>query len=60
MGHPTCLEKAGQEFKKWLQNTDIRPNPDLKNVIYYYGMQSVGTEEDWEKVFNIFVTEQGK
>lgn len=38
-------------------DTDIRPLPDLRNVIYYYGMAAVGNEEKWEKVWNVYLKE---
>lgn len=59
MGHDTCLNEAGARFKKWIEAPENRPNPDLKSVIYYYGMQTVGTEEDWDVMFDLFVKEQG-
>lgn len=56
MGHRGCLTKVGQEFRAWL-NTSDRPHPDLRSLIYYYGMKEVGTEDDWNKVFDIFASE---
>ncbi len=58
--HKGCLKKAGEEFRKWMKNMDNRPDPDLKTIVYYFGMKSVGTHEDWNKVMNAYQNEQGK
>lgn len=56
MGHQGCLSKIGEEFHTWL-NTSKPPHPDLRSLVYYYGMKEVGIEEDWNKVFAIFAAE---
>lgn len=59
MGHEGCLTRVGQEFKDWIRGNPStnRPHPDLRSLIYYYGMKSVATEDDWETVFKIFAAE---
>lgn len=59
MGHQGCLNKVAQEFRSWLDNnpTEVRPHPDLRSLIYYYGMKQAGTEEIWNQVFSIFANE---
>lgn len=57
--HPGCLDQMGDMFTTWLgsnPSTD-RPKPDLRSYVYYYGMKNVGSEDDWKKVFDIFVAE---
>ena len=39
-------------------NVSDRPHPDLRSLVYYYGMKSVGTEKEWEIMWQLFVDEQ--
>lgn len=60
MDHKECMREVGERFRKWLDTDPIneRPHPDLRSLIYYHGMRSVGTEQDWNKVFyEIFANE---
>lgn len=57
IGVQDCLDEAGKEFDKWLQNPSVRPKPDLRNTIYYYGMFTVGTIEKWEQVWQLYLDE---
>lgn len=57
IGLPQCIEQAGIKFNEWLANPDVRPQPDLRNVIYYYGMASAGNAENWEKMWEIYKNE---
>lgn len=57
IGLQECINQAGIRFDAWLNNTDERPPPDLRNVIYYYGMEAVGNEEKWEKVWDVYMNE---
>lgn len=61
MGHPKCLSKVGEDFRAWINSDDYetnRPNPDLRNLIYSYGMKSVGGETEWNRMFALFEKEQ--
>jgi glutamyl aminopeptidase len=55
-GHEDCLKKMGEEFRTWLQNPDIRPHPDVRSLIYSYGMKTA-SEQDWETVLELFLNE---
>lgn len=59
MGHEGCLRKVGEKFNAWLANNpkENRPHPDLRSLIYYYGMKQAGNEEIWNQVFEIFANE---
>lgn len=61
MGHAKCLTRVGDLFREWI-NSDaretVRPTPDLRSLIYSYGMKSVGGETEWEKLFDLFAKEQ--
>lgn len=38
VGHIECLEEASEIFKKWINDIkDVRPHPDIRGLIYYYG-----------------------
>lgn len=61
IGLPECIEAAGRQFDDWLEKTrtnpDDRPDPDLRNIIYYYGMYSRGNETNWNEVWEIYLKE---
>ncbi|XP_037807865.1 glutamyl aminopeptidase-like isoform X1 [Lucilia sericata] len=57
-GNSEALEEAGKRFSEWLANPSVRPNPDIRSTVYYYGMKVAGNEETWNQVFDLFVTEQ--
>jgi glutamyl aminopeptidase len=59
MDHAGCMTRVGQSFSSWLSlNPAVnRPHPDLRSLIYYHGMRSVGTEEIWNQIFELFASE---
>ncbi|XP_023035875.2 uncharacterized protein LOC6650874 [Drosophila willistoni] len=57
LGLEACLTEVGLQFNSWLANPDVRPNPDVREAVYYYGMLSVGNQETWESVWDLFVNE---
>lgn len=61
MEHPECMKKIGTMFQDWIKSDTretVRPTPDLRSQIYYYGMQSTGTETEWNLMFELFAKEQ--
>ncbi|XP_017874509.1 PREDICTED: glutamyl aminopeptidase [Drosophila arizonae] len=54
-----CLEQAEQRFTKWLNapTAENRPAPDLREVVYYYGMKQASNEKNWEALLELFKTE---
>ena len=57
LGLPACLSEASKEFTKWMENPSVRPHPDVRETVYYYGMFVLGNEELWNKMWNLFVAE---
>lgn len=58
VGHAECLEEAGNIFKNWIEDPrDVRPHPDIRALVYYYGMNDVGDEAKWNTVFAKFDAE---
>ncbi|XP_046435909.1 glutamyl aminopeptidase-like isoform X1 [Neodiprion fabricii] len=58
VGHAQCLTEAGKLFTSWINDPyDNRPHPDVRSLIYYYGMNSVGGEAEWNTMFDKFVNE---
>lgn len=49
----------GDMFNDWLNGTPltVRPHPDLRTYVYYYGMKNIGNEDHWNKVLDIFAKE---
>uniref|UniRef100_A0A182P2X3 glutamyl aminopeptidase n=1 Tax=Anopheles epiroticus TaxID=199890 RepID=A0A182P2X3_9DIPT len=52
-GHQGCLTEASHRFLDWLNN-GVSIHPDLRSVVYTYGIQSGVTVADWEKVLERF------
>ncbi|XP_028894176.1 glutamyl aminopeptidase isoform X3 [Zeugodacus cucurbitae] len=52
------LSEAATRFTAWLSSPSVRPDPDIRSAVYYYGMQSVGNEESWNQVWELFINEQ--
>ncbi|KAL9700701.1 hypothetical protein quinque_004142 [Culex quinquefasciatus] len=55
-GHEDCLAQAKTRFEGWL-NSGAYIHPDLRTVVYYYGVQRSGSVSDWEKVKERFRAE---
>lgn len=57
-GHadPDCLDNATALFRAWLDNGQVVP-PNLRLLVYRYGMESAGTDEDWNIMWEKYTTE---
>lgn len=58
LGLSDCLQQASSRFNAFLADPTNKPDPDLREIIYYYGMRTVGNQEQWEKMWDLFVSEQ--
>lgn len=56
-GHTTTLEEVAIRFKAWINKPAERPHPDLRSIIYYFGMRTAGNEENWKIMWDLFVNE---
>ncbi|XP_050068401.1 glutamyl aminopeptidase-like [Anopheles maculipalpis] len=52
-GHSGCLAEASKRFLEWL-NDGATIHPDLRSVVYTYGIQSGVSVADWDKVLQRF------
>ncbi|XP_052890593.1 aminopeptidase A-like [Anopheles moucheti] len=52
-GHPGCLTEASRLFLGWLNNGETI-HPDLRSVVYTYGIQTGVSVADWDEVLNRF------
>merc|ERR1712129_694790 len=57
-GQVQCKEQAGKLLSKWIQNQNFYISPNLRSVVYKYGMEEIGTEEIWEVMFERFELEE--
>ncbi|XP_032306948.1 glutamyl aminopeptidase [Drosophila ananassae] len=57
LGLEACIKEAGEQFTTWLAKPDDRPKADVRETVYYYGMLSVGDQETWDTVWDLFVNE---
>ncbi|XP_037945830.1 glutamyl aminopeptidase-like [Teleopsis dalmanni] len=58
LGVPDCLNEAATRFTSWLAIPEDKPHPDLREIVYYYGMQQIGKQEHWDKMLEIYLKEQ--
>uniref|UniRef100_A0A2M4BBP3 glutamyl aminopeptidase n=1 Tax=Anopheles marajoara TaxID=58244 RepID=A0A2M4BBP3_9DIPT len=56
VGHPECLKEAGERFSRWLNNNEVI-HPDIRSIVYTYGIQSGVSVADWEKVLQRYEEE---
>lgn len=56
-GHSECLERVKVEFLAWISNPSVRPHPDIRSVVYNYGMEVAGNETTWKQVWELFSNE---
>ncbi|XP_017084588.2 glutamyl aminopeptidase isoform X2 [Drosophila eugracilis] len=57
LGHESSLQQAVTLFNQWLASPETRPNPDIRDVVYYYGLQKVNTENAWDQVWKLYLEE---
>lgn len=57
VGHESSLEQAATLFKQWLASPDKPPSPDVRDVVYFFGLQQVNTEAAWDQVWKLYLTE---
>lgn len=55
-GYEPCLVEAEKRFHSWLDANDVI-HPDIRSVVYYYGMQRSANVADWQKVKERFRNE---
>ncbi|KAK3089030.1 hypothetical protein FSP39_000261 [Pinctada imbricata] len=56
MADKDCLDNATRKFRNWLDN-GISVSPNIRSLVYRYGMQSGGSAKDWDKLWNKYQTE---
>lgn len=57
IGHESALQQAASAFNTWLANPETRPSPDIRDVVYYFGLQQVNTEAAWDQVWQLYLAE---
>ncbi|KAH8409850.1 hypothetical protein KR222_009892 [Zaprionus bogoriensis] len=57
IGHEASLQQAATAFEAWLASPETRPSPDIRDVIYYFGLQQVNTEAAWNKMYELYLAE---
>ncbi|XP_028045976.2 glutamyl aminopeptidase [Monomorium pharaonis] len=56
MSSSSCLKTAGEHFKEWLLEGKSQ-HPDIRELVYYYGMRYHSDENDWNAMFELFKNE---
>lgn len=57
LGVDDCLKEATTRFSNFLTKNE-KPHPDLREVVYYYGMARSASEEIWDQLWSVFIEEQ--
>ncbi|XP_060840148.1 glutamyl aminopeptidase-like [Rhopalosiphum padi] len=55
-GLPSYKIKVYELFKQFLDD-EVKPNPDIRHTIYYYGMAQ-GNASEWDRLWKLFLNEQ--
>lgn len=58
LGLESCLQEAAIRFTEWLANPTIRPHPDTREIIYYYGMMTASDSNLWDVMCRLFLAEE--
>ncbi len=56
-GHKGCSEEVGKLFKQWIADEDMFISPNLRNMVYKYGMNAEGDADAWNVMLDRFVKE---
>lgn len=56
MGNRECLANATEKFRHWINNGLSVP-PNLRTLVYKYGMQNSDSVDDWNFMWNKYKTE---
>ena len=56
-GHTGCREEAGRLFQQWVDTPDNYIVPNLRSLVYKYGMLSVGGAATWNIVLERYLNE---
>ncbi|XP_044726491.1 glutamyl aminopeptidase-like [Chrysoperla carnea] len=54
---PRCLEEAGQRLKSFVEDKQNVPHQDIRSVVFNYGMWSVGTQKEWDILWERYLLE---
>ncbi|KAL5292090.1 ENPEP.2 family protein [Megaselia abdita] len=57
LGVEDCLKQASDKFMLWIADKNFDISSDIRELVYYYGMFSTGSEQIWETVLERFVNE---
>ncbi|PNF17921.1 hypothetical protein B7P43_G02198 [Cryptotermes secundus] len=59
VGVPECISEVVAVFKNWISNASSvqKPHPDLRSIVYSYGMKLAGGEKEWNIMWNLYLKE---
>jgi len=56
-GYKACNERAEQIFNQWIKDPDFYIKPNIRSLVYKYGMQNSNNPDSWEIMFSRYVNE---
>ena len=56
-GYKPCLEEAKNIFAQWIEDQEYYIKPNLRALVYKYGVQGLNDPEAWEEMFSRYVDE---
>ena len=57
-GHTGCIEEGGKRFASWIDNMENYVPPNLRNLVYRYGMGARGDSAAWDEMLKRFMAEK--
>ena len=57
-GHTGCIEEAGKRFATWIDSMEHYVPPNLRNLVYRYGMGARGDSAAWDEMLKRFMAEK--
>jgi len=57
-GHTGCIEEAGKRFANWISDAKNYVPPNLRNLVYRYGMGARGDSAAWDEMLIRFMAEE--
>jgi len=57
-GHRGCNEEAKNIFQKWIKDETVYIKPNIRTLVYKYGMAASGDADTWEILFQRYLREK--
>lgn len=52
-----CLSDAKKQFDSWNYSKTNRPQPDIRQIVYSFGIASMKDESSWDQAWAVYIAE---